>query len=163
MHLPIIVHPDELLRKKNEPVEEITDELVAFLDDLYETMLAHDGVGIAAPQVGKNIRVALVEVEENDLFELINPEIIQKSGSEIAVEGCLSFPHLYGTVERAESITVRYFDRDGEGMEVVASGFLARALQHEIDHLDGILFTDKLLEKIPEEKLDEYMEAHGHD
>jgi peptide deformylase len=163
MRYPIIIHPDDKLRRKPEPVAMITDELVQLLEDMYETMIAHDGVGIAAPQVGKNLQVAIVEVDEEDRFELINPEIVESSGESVDVEGCLSIPHTYGTVKRADEITVRYFDREGEEMEVQAFGYLARALQHEIDHLNGILFIDKMIEQIPESELEQYMEEHEND
>lgn len=92
MRYPIIITPDERLRRQAKPVKVITDELVQLLDDLYETMVAHDGIGIAAPQVGKNLQVAIVEVEEDDRFEMINPEIIASSGESLDVEGCLSIP-----------------------------------------------------------------------
>jgi peptide deformylase len=107
--------------------------------------------------------VAIVEVEEDDRFEMINPEIIASSGESLDVEGCLSIPHTFGTVKRADEITVRYFDREGEEMEVEAFGYLARAMQHEIDHLNGVLFVDKLVERIPEEDLEKYMEEHEND
>ncbi|MFV0559904.1 MAG: peptide deformylase [Enterococcus sp.] len=163
MLYPILIHPNDKLKKVSKPIDLITDETVEFLDNLHETMIAHDGIGIAAPQVGKNIRIALVEVDEGDLFELINPTIIERKGTDIDVEGCLSIPHTYGTVERADEITVRYYDREGDEIEVNAVGYLARAFQHEIDHLDGILFTEKMIEQIPEEKLEEYMEEHLND
>lgn len=163
MRYPIIIQPDEQLRKPNQEIQELTDELVDLLDDMYETMLAHDGVGIAAPQIGKNLQMAVVEVDENDRFDLINPQIIDRKGKSVFVEGCLSIPHVFGTVERAEEITVRYYDREGDEMEVTAYGYLARAIQHEIDHLNGILFTDKVLEAIPEEELENYYEEHEHD
>ncbi len=95
MRYPIIITPDERLRRQAKPVKVITDELVQLLDDLYETMVAHDGIGIAAPQVGKNLQVAIVEVEEDDRFEMINPEIIASSGESLDVEGCLSIPHTF--------------------------------------------------------------------
>lgn len=163
MRYPIIIQPDEQLRKPNQEIQELTDELVDLLDDMYETMLAHDGVGIAAPQIGKNLQMAVVEVDENDRFDLINPQIIDCKGKSVFVEGCLSIPHVFGTVERAEEITVRYYDREGDEMEVTAYGYLARAIQHEIDHLNGVLFTDKVLEAIPEEELENYYEEHEHD
>lgn len=163
MRYPILIHPDEQLRKPCEPIDQITDELVVLLEDMCETMVAHDGVGIAAPQIGKNIQVAVVEVEENDRFELINPRIIDRKGKDIDIEGCLSMPHVFGTVERAEEITVRYFDRDGDEIEVTAFGYLARAIQHEIDHLHGVLFTDKVIERIAEEDLESYYEEHLDD
>lgn len=163
MLYPIIIQPNEQLRRTNQAVQELTDELVELLDDMYETMLAHDGVGIAAPQIGKNLQIAVVEVDENDRFDLINPQIIESKGKTIFVEGCLSIPHVFGTVERAEEITVRYFDCEGDEMEVTAYGYLARAIQHEIDHLNGILFTDKVIEWIPEEALANYYEEHEND
>lgn len=163
MSYPIMIHPNKKLNRKAQSIDMITDETIVLLDNLYETMVANDGVGIAAPQVGKNQRIALVEVDEGDKFELINPEIIEAKGESIDVEGCLSIPHVYGTVKRADEVTVRYYDRDGEEIEVTAFGYLARAFQHEIDHLDGILFIDKMIEQIPEEKLEEYMEEHLDD
>lgn len=163
MSYPIIIHPDERLLKKAEPIEYITDEIVALLDDMYETMVAHDGIGLAAPQIGKNIRIAVVEVEEGDRFDFINPEIIESKGTNIDVEGCLSIPETYGTVERADEVTVRYYDREGSEMEVTAYGYLARAFQHEIDHLDGKLFIDQVIEKIEPEDLECYMEKHADD
>lgn len=163
MRYPVIIHPNEKLRQPCEPITTITDELVKLLDDMYETMVAHDGIGIAAPQVGKAIQVAIVELDGDERFEMINPVILEKKGSSIDVEGCLSIPHIYGTVERAEEITVRYYDREGDEMEVEAYGYLARAMQHEIDHLNGILFTDHMIQQIPEEELDKYMEGNGDD
>ena len=107
--------------------------------------------------------MAIIEVDEEDRFELINQEIIESSGESVDVEGCLSIPHTYGTVKRADEITVRYFDREGEEMEVQAFGYLARAIQHEIDHLNGVLFIDKMIDKIPESELEQYMEEHEND
>lgn len=163
MRYPIILNPDERLHRTNRPVEMITDEVIDLLEGLRETMIAHDGIGIAAPQIGKNIQVAIVEVEEGEYLELINPEIIDKKGANLDVEGCLSIPHVYGVVERASEITVRYYDREGDEMEIQAFDYLARAIQHEIDHLHGILFTEKMIEQIPEDQLENYMEEHEND
>ncbi|MDU5334225.1 peptide deformylase [Enterococcus sp.] len=163
MRYPIIIHPDERLYKKAEPIEYITDEIVTLLDDMYETMVAHDGIGLAAPQIGKNLRIAVIEVEEGDRFDFINPEIVDRKGTSIDVEGCLSIPETYGTVERADEVTVRYYDREGTEMEVTAYGYLARAFQHEIDHLDGKLFIDQVIEMITPEDLERYMEEHADD
>ncbi|MBO0453816.1 MULTISPECIES: peptide deformylase [Enterococcus] len=163
MRYPIILHPDDRLLKKAESIEYITDEVVTLLDDMYETMVAHDGIGLAAPQIGKNLRIAVVEVEEGDRFDFINPEIIERKGTSIDVEGCLSIPEVYGTVERADEVTVRYYDREGSEMEVTAYGYLARAFQHEIDHLDGKLFIDQVIDKIEPEDLERYMEEHADD
>lgn len=163
MRYPILIHPNDKLKRVAQPIDIITDETVALLDNLYETMVANDGIGIAAPQVGKNKRIAVVEVDEGDKFELINPEIIEAKGESIDVEGCLSIPHVYGTVKRADEVTVRYYDREGEEIEVTAFGYLARAFQHEIDHLDGVLFVEKMIEQIPEAELEDYMEEHLND
>lgn len=163
MRYPILIHPNDKLKRVAQPIDVITDEAVALLDNLYETMVANDGIGIAAPQVGKNKRIAVVEVDEGDKFELINPEIIEAKGESIDVEGCLSIPHVYGTVKRADEVTVRYYDREGEEIEVTAFGYLARAFQHEIDHLDGVLFVEKMIEQIPEAELEDYMEEHLND
>ncbi|OJG18831.1 peptide deformylase [Enterococcus canis] len=142
----------------------ITDDIVTLLDDMYETMVAHDGIGLAAPQIGKNLQIAVIEIdEETGLFELINPEIIEAKGEDIDVEGCLSIPETYGTVKRADEVTVRYFDREGEEIEVTAYGYLARAFQHELDHLQGKLFIDQMIERIPPDELEAYMEAHLDD
>lgn len=163
MRYPILIHPNDKLKRVAQPIDVITDETVALLDNLYETMVANGGIGIAAPQVGKNKRIAVVEVDEGDKFELINPEIIEAKGESIDVEGCLSIPHVYGTVKRADEVTVRYYDREGEEIEVTAFGYLARAFQHEIDHLDGVLFVEKMIEQIPEAELEDYMEEHLND
>ncbi|MGX7245098.1 peptide deformylase [Enterococcus quebecensis] len=164
MRYPIVIHPNERLKQKAKPVTMITDETITLLEDMYETMIAHDGIGLAAPQIGKNLQLAVIEVdEETGLFELINPEIIESKGTDIDVEGCLSIPETYGTVERADEVTVRYFDREGDEIEVTAYGYLARAFQHEIDHLNGELFIDKIIESIKPEDLDAYMEEHFDD
>ncbi|MEI5990254.1 peptide deformylase [Enterococcus crotali] len=164
MRYPIVIHPNERLKQKAKPVTMITDETITLLEDMYETMVAHDGIGLAAPQIGKNLQLAVIEVdEETGLFELINPEIIERKGTDIDVEGCLSIPETYGTVERADEVTVRYFDREGDEIEVTAYGYLARAFQHEIDHLNGELFIDKIIDPIKPEDLDAYMEEHLDD
>ncbi|ALS02232.1 peptide deformylase [Enterococcus silesiacus] len=164
MRYPIVIHPNERLKQKAKPVTMITDETITLLEDMYETMIAHDGIGLAAPQIGKNFQLAVIEVdEETGLFELINPEIIERKGTDIDVEGCLSIPETYGTVERADEVTVRYFDREGDEVEVTAYGYLARAFQHEIDHLNGELFIDKIIDPIKPEDLDAYMEEHLDD
>lgn len=164
MRYPIVIYPNDRLKQKAKPVTVITDEIVDLLDNMRETMIAHDGIGLAAPQIGKSLRIAVVEVdEETGLFELINPEIIDQQGTDIDVEGCLSIPETYGTVERADEVTVRYFDREGDEIEVTAYGYLARAFQHEIDHLNGELFIDKIIDPVKPEDLEAYMEEHFDD
>src|SRR5690606_28493509 len=110
--------------------------------DMLETMYATDGVGLAAPQIGENLRVIVVDPGDGPLA-LINPEIIQAQGSEVDVEGCLSLPGVLGYVERFSDLIVEYLDERGKPQRIEASGLLARILQHEIDHLDGLLFIDK--------------------
>lgn len=158
MIYPIVIYPNNILTRENKQVNEITDELIDLLDDMRETMKAHDGVGLAAPQIGKNIQVAVVEISDEfgGLFELINPEILISEGTDIDLEGCLSFPEIYGTVERAETVKISYYDREGDQMEVTASGYLARVFQHEIEHLAGKLFTEKIIERIAPENIEAY-------
>lgn len=133
---------DEILRKICRPVEEITPRILTLLDDMTETMRAADGCGLAAPQVGVLRRMAVVEVEEGNVIELINPRIIATAGEQQESEGCLSIPGRYGITRRPKHVTVRALNRKGETFEVSGSDLLARALCHEIDHLDGRLFTD---------------------
>ena len=135
---------DPVLREKAQPVTKITPALLRLLDDMTETMYAYHGVGLAAPQVGVSKRVIVVDAGKG-LYQLINPEIITVSGSETDREGCLSIPGVWGEVTRAAAVTVRGLNRSGETVEIEAEGFFARALQHEIDHLDGILFIDRAL------------------
>lgn len=163
MILPLVLHPDERLQSVTRPIQEITEEVEELLDNLQDTMIAHDGVGLAAPQVGKNLQVAVVEEEDGEIIELINPRIVQATGETIDVEGCLSIPHVYGTVARAKRILVHYYDREGDEMELEAYDYLARAIQHEIDHLHGVLFTEKMIERISEEQLESYMEGNEDD
>ncbi len=133
---------DDLLRKKSRPVEEFNDRIWTLLDDMAETMYKSEGVGLAAPQVGILRRAVVIDVGEG-LVELINPEIISFSGEQTDPEGCLSVPEYIGTVTRPETVTVKAQNRNGEEFVLEARGFLARAVCHELDHLDGILFVDR--------------------
>lgn len=138
----IVKYPDPILREKAVEVTKFNERLSKLLDDMAETMYDAHGVGLAAPQVGISKRVMVVDVGE-ELIEMVNPEIIEKSGEQIEPpEGCLSIPGLLGYVKRANTIRVKGQDRNGNLIEIEAEGFLARAFQHEIDHLDGVLFID---------------------
>ena len=141
--LDIHVLGSPVLREETQPVTAITDDLRRLVDDMFETMRAAQGIGLAAPQVGRLERVAVVDVD-NDPIVLINPEIIVESGSERAEDGCLSIPDIYGDVDRAARVTVRATNLEGKTFEREANELLARAFQHEIDHLHGKLFIDYL-------------------
>ena len=141
----IVKNGDSVLREHAKNVAKITPNIIKLLDNLTDTMYAANGVGLAAPQIGVSKRVAVVDTDE-ELIELINPEIFQKEGSETDTEGCLSVPGLIGDVTRYKKVWVRTLDRQGQTVEICKEGLTARALQHEIDHLDGILFIDKAAE-----------------
>ncbi len=141
---------EDVLRKKCHPVKLFDRRLTALLKDMAETMYAADGVGLAAPQVGILRRIAVIDVGDG-LIELINPEIIASEGAYVDIEGCLSIPGRRCTVQRPEKVTVRAMDRKGRTFEFEAEGFLARAVCHELDHLDGILYVDKMIEDVTEE------------
>jgi peptide deformylase len=141
--LPIHVLGSPVLRVETELVTEFTDELQTLIDDMFETMYAAQGIGLAAPQVGRRERLAVVDVDDNPLV-IVNPEIIEREGKERAEEACLSIPDIYGDVDRAKRVVVHALDRHGVQQEIVATDLLARCLQHEIDHLHGRLFIDYL-------------------
>lgn len=140
----MIYGEDDVLRKKSKPVEKIDKRILELLDDMAETMKHADGVGLAAPQVGILRRVVVIDVGDG-LIELINPEIVETSGQQRGAEGCLSIPGVRGEVIRPEKVRVKALNRKGEPIEITGTGLLARALCHEIDHLDGILFIDKVV------------------
>ncbi len=141
----IVMDTDELLHKKSRPVTDFDKKLWDLLDDMAQTMYQADGVGLAAPQVGLLRRVAVVDVGEG-LVELINPEVISRAGTQCGQEGCLSTPGIYLDVERPMKVTVRAQDRNGKWFTVKGKELFARAMCHEIDHLDGVLFTDRAKE-----------------
>ena len=133
---------DPVLKEHCREVEKIDKRIKKLLEDMAETMYANEGVGLAAPQVGVPIRAVVIDVDKKKLYEMINPEIIYREGSVIDSEGCLSCPQLFGDVERAEKVRVRYTTRFHKVKELEAEGLLARCIQHEIDHLNGRLFID---------------------
>ena len=140
---------DPILRKKSKIVANFNNTLEVLIDDMYETMDVAYGVGLAAPQVGILKRLIVIDnrdEEDGKRFYMINPEIFEKEGEEVSIEGCLSVPGKQGTVKRAKDIKVKYNDIDGEEKIMEAEDFLARIIQHEVDHLDGVLYTDKAIE-----------------
>lgn len=141
---------DDVLRKKSHPVGEIDRRTLVLLKDMAETMYAAEGVGLAAPQVGILRRVVVIDVGEG-LIELINPVIVEASGEEVGVEGCLSVPGRRGTVKRPTRVVVNALDRKGRAIELTAEGFLARAVCHELDHLDGVLYVDSMIEDVTDQ------------
>lgn len=147
--LKILSYPDPRLRKKSVTVERINKEIEKLLDDMIETMYKAPGVGLAAPQVGANLRVIVIDVSVRQedtpgLIQLINPEIISSEGKQMEDEGCLSIPGFSSEVRRKSTVKVQGLDRSGKLTEIEGSGLLARAFQHEIDHIDGILYVDRL-------------------
>ncbi len=148
MQRPILIYPDPFLLKKAGHVARVDDKIRDLIRDMFETMHAASGVGLAAPQIGVGKRVIVVDVTPVDEkvapLALVNPEIVESRGLAEGTEGCLSLPGVEGVVPRAEFILVKAQDEQGRRLQLPASGFLARALQHEIDHLDGILFIDRI-------------------
>ncbi len=153
--LPIVTYNDPILKKKTEPVSENSEELQTLIDDMFETMYQASGVGLAAPQIGKSIQVFVMDADaiteemedEQDAgpITLINPEIIKEDEETVKLEeGCLSIPEVRDEVARPKSITVKYKDRDFNEQTLDASGWVARVIQHEYDHLQGVLFLDYL-------------------
>ncbi|MFW5990493.1 MAG: peptide deformylase [Campylobacterales bacterium] len=147
----IFTYPDKVLKKKSKPVTAFNASLHGLLDDMYETMVDRNGVGLAAIQVGEALRALIIllpdeegNYEKSELLEVINPVIIEKDGSVRSNEGCLSVPEYYDEVDRFENIKVEYQDRDGNKKTIRSGGFIAIALQHEMDHLEGHLFVEKL-------------------
>lgn len=148
----IVTEGDEILRKKCREVTEYNEKLWDLLDDMAQTMYNAEGVGLAAPQVGLLRRVVVIDIGEG-LIELINPVVVSESGSQIGQEGCLSCPGEWGIVERPNTVKVEAFNRNGEKFEIEGHELLARALCHEIDHLDGTIFKDVAIKMIDNEEL----------
>lgn len=155
----VVKYPSPILEKKCVEVTKFDGKLVNLLEDMYDTMVAADGVGIAAPQIGVNLQVAIVDMDDGqEPIELINPVVVAVGGAEVDIEGCLSFPDLFGEVERPVYVKVEAQERDGSIYELEAEDFTARAILHEIDHLNGVLFNSKIIRVVTLEELEE-MEA----
>ena len=142
--LEIKEYGDPILREKALLVEEITSDILNLIKDMAESMYASSGVGLAAPQVGVSKRIITIDEDEEKLLVLLNPEIIKSEGEAVDEEGCLSLPGIYSEVERSSKVTVKALNENGDSIEITKEGLTARALQHEIDHLNGILFIDKI-------------------
>lgn len=153
--LEVIKNPAKVLSTKTKEVEVIDETTIQLLDDLYDTMVEHDGVGIAAPQVNVSLRIAIVELGE-EILEMINPIVLETRGEEEEdIEGCLSFPDLFGMVKRPTYVKIEAADREGRVYELEAEDFEARCILHEIDHLDGVLFDSKMTRILTQEELEE--------
>ena len=138
---------DEILRKQCKSVSEINDNILILLDDMYETMKKNEGVGLAAPQIGILKKIIVIDIGRGPVY-LINPEIISQEGEQIGAEGCLSIPGVWGEVNRPNKVKVEGLNRDGQKVTIEAEELFARVLCHEIDHLNGILFKDKVIKFI---------------
>ena len=141
---PILGFDQPVLRQKTRRVPRVDASIVRLLDDLTETMLAAPGAGLAAPQIGVGLRVCVVKGDENQIWGLVNPEFVKGDGIQVGWEGCLSYPGWVGEVARYETVVVKGLNRKGKEVRIKSTGFTARAFQHELDHLEGILFTDRL-------------------
>jgi peptide deformylase len=150
----IVMYPAEVLEQPCREVTKFDKKLAKLLNDMYDTMIEYDGVGLAAPQVGLDLQISVVDVDDDHgTIEMINPHILETSGEQSGPEGCLSFPGLFGEVTRPFFVKIEALDRKGKKYTLKAEGFLARAIQHEIDHLHGILFTSLVTRYLTEEEL----------
>jgi peptide deformylase len=134
--------PDAILRKKAKKVPAIDGSIQRLINDMVETMQKENGVGLVAPQVGVSLRVAVLQMPEEEPFAIINPKIVRRSGEREVMEGCLSVPGYQGEIRRSVSVTVKGLDRKGKAIRIKATGLMAQALEHEIDHLNGVLYID---------------------
>ncbi|MGM9647892.1 MAG: peptide deformylase [Eubacteriales bacterium] len=157
--LKILTEEDPILRKTSRKVDAITPRIQILLDDMIATLHKSGGVGLAAPQVGVLRRVVVVETEPGNLIELINPVIVEKSGSQTGQEGCLSLPGKWGICTRPDTVTVEATNRRGERFRVTGTGLTARCFCHELDHLDGILYTDVADRMLTRKEIEEMMEG----
>lgn len=146
MKLRLLTYPASVLRKQAKAVKDVDGNLIKTADEMFSIMYENSGVGLAAPQVGVSKRVVVIDVRQDNqpVYVMINPRITDRDGELEGEEGCLSLPDMFGQIKRAVRVVVSYIDRDGEGRTLEAEGLLARAIQHEIDHLNGVLFIDRL-------------------
>jgi peptide deformylase len=142
--LPVKVVPEPVLRRKSKRVSNIDGSIRKLAEDMIETMHAAPGVGLAAPQVGVSLRVIVIGMPEEEDFVLVNPEIVRRTGERVVTEGCLSVPGYYGEIKRSRRVTVKGKDLSGKEIRIRAEELLAQALEHEIDHLNGVLYIDHL-------------------
>jgi len=144
--LQLVTYPAPVLRRQASVVKNVDGELIKTADDMFEVMYENSGIGLAGPQVGLSNQIFVIHVRQDELpsYVLINPRVTRREGEVETEEGCLSLPDIFGDVKRSEYVQVRYVDRNGEEKTLEAEGLLARAIQHEIDHLNGVLFIDRL-------------------
>ncbi|KMY49395.1 peptide deformylase [Peribacillus loiseleuriae] len=153
--LPIVLYPNEILEQECEKVTDFDKKLAKLLTNMYDTMIEADGVGLAAPQIGLKKQIAVVDIDDHHgTIEMINPVVLETDGKQAGPEGCLSFPDVYGEVERPYKVKIKAQNRKGGFYELEAEDFLARAILHEIDHLHGVLFTTKVSRYLTEEELE---------
>lgn len=152
--LPILRFGNPVLRDKSKRVTTISNSVQKLIDDMIDTMQKAYGAGLAAPQIGKLLRIITIEMPEEEPFALINPEIVKKTGEQICTEGCLSLPGYRTEMKRSQAITCKGLDRQGKAIRIKATDLLAQVLEHEIDHLNGILYTDYLESEDQLEKID---------
>lgn len=159
----IVLDGDEILRKKSKEVTSFDEKLATLLDDMKETLYKNDGAGLAAPQVGVLRRVVVIDIGDDNYYELVNPIIVKTDGMQSGPEGCLSVPGEFGIVERPNEVTVEGYDRNGKQYTLTGTGLLARAICHEVDHLNGQLFTDIAVRMLDDEELEIKEEKRGKD
>jgi peptide deformylase len=160
---PILTVEHPVLRQKARKVPRVDTSIQRLLDDLVETMLDAPGAGLAANQIGVALRVCVVKGDENQIWGLVNPVIVKAAGSQVGDEGCLSKPGWVGEVERHESVVVKALNRHGKEVRIKSTGFTARAFQHELDHLDGVLFTDRLTSLDTLRRIEELVGEERHE
>ena len=153
---------EETLREVSSPVPCINEEIKILIDEMFITLKKSNGIGLAAPQIGKNIRLFIVQLEEDSGMVFINPEVIRTSNEQCSMEeGCLSIPKVYEKVIRPKDVTLQYMDINGKKQLIQATGLLARVIQHEYDHLNGVLFVDRLEETIKERAIGKFKKLYG--